>query len=248
ALPVVSAMAKSKVLQPRTDCAANSQQLPLSVPPGPYRTMVAMSVREFIGQQVTLRTPIEINSASIDEFREAIVSMARPHVFREIVVPLLDNDPLKYAPELLPDASPADMEPFLLFKSTKNSKKSLKLSDINTTLLAKWSNETITLYVQKFGNGMDKLDLFRKAKSALFPQDKTDRAGAVQNAVVLNLIERLKTVHSARYSASNVSYQLWANWITTQPAYMQEKLVEDCPPSVLVQHFEHSATDAAVHN
>ncbi|KAJ3409201.1 hypothetical protein HDU80_002437 [Chytriomyces hyalinus] len=29
---------------------------------------------------------------------------------------------------------------------------------------------------------------------------------------------------------------------------MQEKLVEDCPPSVLVQYFDHAATDAAVHN
>ncbi|TPX52747.1 hypothetical protein CcCBS67573_g09816, partial [Chytriomyces confervae] len=142
AFPVVSAMAKSKVLQPRTDHAANSQQLPLNVPPGPYKTSVAMSVREFIGQQVTQRPPVEINSASIDEFREAIVSMARPHVFREIVAPFLDDDPFKYAPELPPDVSPADMEPFLLFKSTKNSKKSLRLSEINTTLLAKWSTET----------------------------------------------------------------------------------------------------------
>ncbi|KAJ3246969.1 hypothetical protein HDU77_008743 [Chytriomyces hyalinus] len=207
-----------------------------------------MSVQEFIGQQVTQRPPVKINSASIDEFREAIVSMAKPHVFRKIVAPFLDNDPFKYAPKLPPDVSPTDMEPFLLFKSTKNSKKSLRLLEINTTLLAKWSTETVTLCVQKFGNGMDKLDLFRKAKRALFPPDKTDQSGAVQTTVVLNVIERLKAIHSTRYTASNVSYPLWANWITSQPGHMQDKLMEDCPSKVLVQHFDHAVTDPAVHN
>ncbi|KAJ3223398.1 hypothetical protein HDU81_009208, partial [Chytriomyces hyalinus] len=79
-------MAESTVLQPRTDCAANSQQQPPNAPVGPFKTSVAMAVRDFIRQQATPRQPVEINSASVDEFKEAVCLMARSHVIREVVV------------------------------------------------------------------------------------------------------------------------------------------------------------------
>ncbi|KAJ3223653.1 hypothetical protein HDU81_009051 [Chytriomyces hyalinus] len=211
-------MSESTALQPTTGHAANSQPRPINTPIGSVTTNIALCLREFVGQQSTPQPSTQINSASVKDFKQAIAVLAKPHVFREVLVPA--TGPMTYAPELPPDASAATMDPFILLRSSRNNKKPFKLSEVSAGLLAKWGTES----------------------------DESDQSNAARTAVQVDLVQRLKTTHSARYTAPDISYHLWANYIVSKEPHMREQLIGECPPASLIQHFQCADTDDALHN
>lgn len=76
-------------------------------------------------------------------------------------------------------------------------------------------------------------------KTLILPAER-DRAGATTTASLLALKDRLKEIHRDSYQSQDINWQLWANYIQSRDAHLQESLVTQAPPAHLIHLFAHA--------
>ncbi|CAK4227692.1 unnamed protein product [Aphanomyces euteiches] len=59
-------------------------------------------------------------------------------------------------------------------------------------------------------------------------------------ASLLALKNRLKELHEDSYRSQDINWQIWANYIQSQDAHLQETLQTQAPPAHLIHLFAHA--------
>lgn len=81
-----------------------------------------------------------------------------------------------------------------------------------------------------------------KFSAKLLVPEKRDRANADNTVSLMEMVTKLKDVHSVRYSATHSTWIMWANYIQSAPANeSRERMMNECPPPHLILLFRSVA-------
>lgn len=78
---------------------------------------------------------------------------------------------------------------------------------------------------------------YTEARDALMVPENVDRAGAATNNVTEQLAKKLRETHRGNLDGFDTAYYRWANYILSCDAHKQNELINDLPPSHLIQLF-----------
>lgn len=179
---------------------------------------------------------------SFDSFCDGVWLYVEPYLKREIVFGD-DNHDVSWSEKEKPDYT--DLEKFVSFYDGSVGRRTYDLTEINSTFLKLWSDERlITINIFPHSNSVLSKQNWKVASKNLVHSEETDRAGAVSETEINNLVERLKEVHRFHYVAPYITWRAWAEYIFKKGAHCRESLVIAPPPAHIIGLFQAARSNA----
>jgi hypothetical protein len=104
----------------------------------------------------------------------------------------------------------------------------------------------IDFHIFKYGINLQTAAHYAEFQAAVVEPATVDRAGAASNDVISTIVNQLRERWGTTYVSQSINWQIWANSISTQPAYRHGALVSEPPPMDIIHLFRHSPTDGDV--
>ncbi|KAI9325260.1 hypothetical protein DFJ73DRAFT_870133, partial [Zopfochytrium polystomum] len=130
---------------------------------------------------------------------------------------------------------------FILFNNVTARKKQLSLSEITVAVLHNWKDLSIVTFVHVHSNAVSNASLWSLMERTLLTPTVKDRSGAANNAAVLAYKTQLKRIHGSHYTAHDIDWYLWANYIAMQHAGDRDRVLNEAPPSHLIHLYRRCA-------
>lgn len=193
--------------------------------------------REFVGQKALNEdNESTIAGETIEEVFELLWSTSLQFIKREALV---DGDSFKWAENENPTGS--EIDKFVVLQD-QTSKKTIPMSQVNLECLRKVRGKQVTVFVYTYGKAICNKAMHTKFSAKLLIPERRDRANADSTASLMEMVSKLKEIHSVHYSGNHSSWIMWANYIQCSPANeSRERLLNECPPAHLVALFRSVA-------
>lgn len=151
----------------------------------------------------------------------------------------MDGDSFKWAENEKP--SNADIDKFIVLQD-QTSKKTIPMAQVNLECMCKVRGKHVNVFVYTYGKAICNKALHTKFSAKLLIPERRDRANADSTASLMEMVSKLKEIHSAHYSGNHSSWIMWANHIQCAAANdSRERLLNECPPAHLVALFRSVA-------
>lgn len=193
--------------------------------------------REFVGQKA-LNDDNEklIAGESVDQILDVLWSCSLQFIKREALV---DGDDFTWA-ELETPTRP-EIDKFLVLQD-QGSKKNIPITQVNVDCLRKLRGKHVNVFVYSYGRKICNKAMHTKFSSKLLVPEKRDRANADNTVSLMEMVTKLKAIHSVHYSANHSSWIMWANYIQSAAANeSRERMMNECPPPHLILLFRSVA-------
>jgi hypothetical protein len=194
-----------------------------------YNVFVSsFSIRQFIGQTSGVSKPsFTVCVNTVDEFVDKLFEKVSPYLKREVLVGEIGGCEYSFSETTVPTRQ--DLERFVIIKDPI-SKKPNYLQHITTRKLVSWKNRELSLWVHQYSNSISNKTIFNEMKNSLFPPALTDRSGASSFVVCPGLANKLKSEYEHFYSALDIHWIAWANYIPSQAPERHDFLIKQPPP------------------
>lgn len=122
---------------------------------------------------------------------------------------------------------------------------SLTPLDVTPCILQGWTSRThvVELHIYKYGANVQTSAHFTSFQGSVLDPAEVDRAGSASNMVVAGIALQLKERWGSTYASESINWQIWANAISTKPAFQHGALIDQPPPQNLIHLFRRSPTD-----
>ncbi|KAJ3312513.1 hypothetical protein HDV04_003113 [Boothiomyces sp. JEL0838] len=202
---------------------------------------IKVYIKEFLRQH-TGRTGlddsiIELTFSSDQEFQEKLWDLYANMLKRKAI--FLDDGSIGCSDE---EPTIDMIDNYFLIKRSKNYEGVKKL-DFRALRMEenKQQNERkeyIELTILKYSNNLQVSSQFQQFSQKFLRIQERDRGGAVANAYVEELTEKLMEIHRGTYVSAGGNYRLWANWLVSHlPANEIDENARNPPPSHLIHLF-----------
>ncbi|KAH9138681.1 hypothetical protein AeRB84_017009 [Aphanomyces euteiches] len=206
-----------------------------------YRVHLVPLIRNFKGQSSgTVGERFTVEASSLDQFKSLVTDHVLPFLKREVV--FSDDLEPTWSNATVPDRE--DIDKFVLFYPP--SKRTLDFQAIKTNTLQSWLNKQINLLVHRYSNSVSSKAMWNIVERGLIIPAERDRAGAASMSAVMELKSRLKAIHGDTYSSHDIYWHVWANFIHTSEAHIQESLLTQAPPPHIIQLFANTPSNPLI--
>ncbi|KAJ3263527.1 hypothetical protein HDU77_010555 [Chytriomyces hyalinus] len=122
------------------------------------------------------------------------------------------------------------------------------LLQITNQILSNWANSPnpVTMVILKHGNALRTTALSQQYDKAVLQPVIADRGGAPAQALHTEVMAQLRERHESSYTASLITWRLWANEILNLPVPLQANAINGPPPVEMIQLFNRIPTAAEV--
>lgn len=177
---------------------------------------------------------VSFTCISLDDFRDKLFNRIKHHLkrqvnFSETMVP-------QWAEKEQPDID--DLNEFVGF-CNKISKRVIPMENVTTRSFMSWFEDQhpICLQIYSYSRSVANQTLYAAVQKTLLLPETCDRANASSTSVLLEMTQRLKSIHSETYYSADINWMLWADYILSKPAHEHETLINRGPPSELIHLF-----------
>ncbi|KAG4065357.1 hypothetical protein HA402_005592 [Bradysia odoriphaga] len=166
------------------------------------------------------------------EILDQLWSVALQFIKREVIV---DGDNIIWAENENPGRT--EMDKFIVLQD-QTSKKTTPVAQVNLESMRKVRGKHVNVFVYTYGKVICNKAMHTKFSAKLLVPERRDRANADSTVSLMEMVGKLKQIHSIHYSASHSIWVMWANYIQcAPPSESRERLLNECPPAHLIALF-----------
>lgn len=193
--------------------------------------------REFVGQKsLNEDNETTIAGETIEDVFDLLWSSSLQFIKREALV---DGDSFKWAENEKPTGF--EIDKFVVLQD-QTSKKTIPMAQVNLECLRKVRGKHVNVFVYTYGKAICNKGMHTKFSAKLLIPERRDRANADSTVSLMEMVSKLKGIHSAHYSGNHSSWVMWANYIQCAAANeSRERLLNECPPVHLIALFRSVA-------
>jgi hypothetical protein len=215
----------------------------MATPQALFTIQLSLQTRDFVGNSsgaILGDVSVECDSAAC--FNQKLFDLVKDHWKREVLFTHNNESQLAVWHEKeTPDET--DLKRFVVLHD-KIGKVKWCPSQVTPTILQNWRNKTICCWIHVYSKSVSSNALFSVVKKTLLQPERRDRANAATTQSLITLKAELKEKHH-QYTAMDISWQLWANYILHSEPHLHSTLIEDCPPSHLIHFFSRVPVNEA---
>lgn len=145
----------------------------------------------------------------------------------------------------------------MLYRNKKYFTFSINALDQNAQLVtnkqlqlfnAAEQNIPIQSIICKYTHSINSAVLFSEFDTQVLRAQDLDRAGAVAENAIQNIIQQRKEAHARHYNGQDIQWRLWATHIAVKvPIHQQMEAINGNPPGRMIEFFSPVMTDSAQH-
>ncbi|KAJ3230897.1 hypothetical protein HDU78_008002 [Chytriomyces hyalinus] len=217
-----------------------------------FTTTITPYLKDFIGQRLDAQSIQVVHSNSNGEFKHKLFEHIQPllvHAVKAVEpVPPATNVTYDWDNVKQENINESHLGSSIQFAVKSDNCLATALDDIDNAKLQSWRAKEVIMNVNKYSNTVQSKTIFNAVQKKLLRPIEVDCAGAASTNVQVTMRNRLQEQHGSMYTADIMHWDMWANYILSLDASVQDSCANRPPPQTMIYLFCLASTNHEVRN